>query len=324
MFCWLTLSVRFCQSYLPRQRTAFTLSSSFHSTSLFSVESESLEKISAEIKEAGDKVRELKAAKVDKAVLDVYLSHLLNLKDKRIAMTASPLSDKTEDKVEDESSPQNEEEDMQTLIIKSSRKSRDLSIRPTLDDVERISKGQAAKRRGTGSRQVPHRLNESERKEWDLAKQRKYLLLRGSGWRKERGDSPLANIYRQFCDSTAIPCISVRRGIGIDTSNDVVIDLSPLRTNDISTTLGQCRDLLNSENFNSLQMNRDHSDISTFGWEDVMISEMFINDPIWRIPVHGMTVTFGDRAESKRFASLVAQKICGAVLMRDSDASDTE
>jgi hypothetical protein len=33
---------------------------------------------------------------------------------------------------------------------------------------ERISKGQAAKKRGTGSRGVPHRLNEAERKEWDL------------------------------------------------------------------------------------------------------------------------------------------------------------
>jgi len=40
------------------------------------------------------------------------------------------------------------------------------SIRPSIDDVERISKGLAAKRRGTGSRAVPHRLNEAERKEW--------------------------------------------------------------------------------------------------------------------------------------------------------------
>ena len=31
--------------------------------------------------------------------------------------------------------------------------------RPSLDDIERISKGQAAKSRGVGSRQVPHRLN---------------------------------------------------------------------------------------------------------------------------------------------------------------------
>lgn len=68
-------------------------------------------------------------------------------------------------------------------------------FRPSLDDVERISKGEAqtvavlsrlhaqniccthpagdgAKRRGTGSRQVPHRLNADERKQYDLAKQK--------------------------------------------------------------------------------------------------------------------------------------------------------
>lgn len=38
------------------------------------------------------------------------------------------------------------------------------SGRPSLDDVERLSRGQAAKKRGTGSRGVCHRLNESERK----------------------------------------------------------------------------------------------------------------------------------------------------------------
>ena len=80
-------------------------------------------------------------------------------------------------------------------------------VRPSLDDVERISRGDAAKRRGTGSRMVPHRLNQLERKEWVLAKKRRFLLLRGSGYRKERGASPLANIYRQFCDAQV--CISV-------------------------------------------------------------------------------------------------------------------
>ena len=44
------------------------------------------------------------------------------------------------------------------------------SGRPTLEDVERLTRGEAAKRRGTGNRQVPHRLNEAERLAWELAK----------------------------------------------------------------------------------------------------------------------------------------------------------
>ena len=56
---------------------------------------------------------------------------------------------------------------------------------------------------------VPHRLNQLERKEWVLAKKRRFLLLRGSGYRKERGASPLANIYRQFCDAQVIHILCI-------------------------------------------------------------------------------------------------------------------
>ncbi|CAN0161968.1 unnamed protein product, partial [Scytosiphon promiscuus] len=81
--------------------------------------------------------------------------------------------------------------------------------RPSLDDVERLSRGQAAKKRGTGSRGVCHRLNESERKAYDLAKKQGYVVLRGTGYRKERKGSPLQNIFRQFCDAKATTCTSV-------------------------------------------------------------------------------------------------------------------
>lgn len=49
--------------------------------------------------------------------------------------------------------------------------------RPSLDDVQRISTGDAARHRGTGSRAVPHRLNAEERKQYDLAKQARHRAL---------------------------------------------------------------------------------------------------------------------------------------------------
>lgn len=101
--------------------------------------------------------------------------------------------------------------------------------RPSLDDVERISKGQAAKKRGVGSRAVCHRLNEMERKEFDLAKKLGFVQLRGTGYRRERKGSPLANIHRQLCDAMARPCIEIHRGLGADAVNAVVVDVSPLR-----------------------------------------------------------------------------------------------
>jgi hypothetical protein len=70
--------------------------------------------------------------------------------------------------------------------------------RPTLDDVDRISWGKPAKKKCTGSRGVPHRLNEDERKLYDFARQKGFLEVPGSGWRKERRGAPLLNTYRNW------------------------------------------------------------------------------------------------------------------------------
>lgn len=51
--------------------------------------------------------------------------------------------------------------------------------RPSLDDVDRISWGRPAKKKGTGSRGVPHRLNNEVR--WDISR------LRGAGSEREEG-----------------------------------------------------------------------------------------------------------------------------------------
>ena len=100
--------------------------------------------------------------------------------------------------------------------------------RPTLDDVERISWGKAAKQRGTGSRGVPHRLNSEERVAFDLARQKGYVELLGSGWRAERADAPLVNLYRNWCDARAVPAVYVFKSR--EATDLVELDLSPLRT----------------------------------------------------------------------------------------------
>ena len=42
--------------------------------------------------------------------------------------------------------------------------------RPDISDVERLSRGLSARHRGTGSRRIPHRLNQEERLLYELAK----------------------------------------------------------------------------------------------------------------------------------------------------------
>jgi len=99
--------------------------------------------------------------------------------------------------------------------------------RPTIQDVERISWGKPAKKKGTGSRGVPHRLNEDERFLFDQARKKGFLEVGGSGWRSQRRDAPLINSYRSLCDARGQACITLHKGnTGMD---ELVVDLSPLR-----------------------------------------------------------------------------------------------
>lgn len=99
--------------------------------------------------------------------------------------------------------------------------------RPTVNDVERISWGKPAKKKGTGSRGIPHRLNEEERFLFDQARRKGFLEVTGSGWRSQRREAPLLNSYRSLCDAKGQANVVVHKGNdGID---ELVVDLSPLR-----------------------------------------------------------------------------------------------
>jgi len=108
--------------------------------------------------------------------------------------------------------------------------------RPTVSDVERISWGKPAKKKGTGSRGVPHRLNSDERLLFDQARRKGFLEIEGSGWRSQRRDSPAINSYRSLCDARGQVCIVLHKSqSGMD--DEIVIDLSPLRLPDTFTTI---------------------------------------------------------------------------------------
>jgi hypothetical protein len=99
--------------------------------------------------------------------------------------------------------------------------------RPTIDDVERISWGKPAKKKGTGSRGVPHRLNLDERFLFDNARRKGYLEVKGSGWRSQRREAPLLNTYRSLCDARGqVSIVLHKSNTGVD---ELVLDLSPLR-----------------------------------------------------------------------------------------------
>ena len=110
--------------------------------------------------------------------------------------------------------------------------------RPTINDVERISWGKPAKKKGTGSRGVPHRLNQDERRSFEQARNKGFLEMGSSGWRSERRDAPLHNTYRSLCDARGQPAIVLhKQDGGIDM---LVVDISPLRTPHLFESIAQC------------------------------------------------------------------------------------
>ena len=99
-------------------------------------------------------------------------------------------------------------------------------------DVEKISFGMPAKKKRTGSRGIPHRLNEDERRSFDQARRKGFLEVAGSAWRKERSDAPLLNTYRSLSDARGKPMIVLHKLSPSSSGEHVdrlVVDLSPLR-----------------------------------------------------------------------------------------------
>ena len=85
-------------------------------------------------------------------------------------------------------------------------------FRPSLQDVEKLAKGLASKKRGLGSRGVPHRLNSDEWDVYERASKFGFAVVKGSGHRRERKGSPLLNTLRQRADALAKPLVWVEQG----------------------------------------------------------------------------------------------------------------
>jgi hypothetical protein len=202
------------------------------------------------------------------------------------------------------------------------------------DDVERLSRGQASKQRGYGSRKVPHRLNDPERSEWDRAARKGYLSLVGSGNRRTRKGSPLVNIHRQWCDARAKPQILLYKATSGRTIDQVVIDISPLRLHGMfddpshvedfmvkwraqaMTAAVQC-ELEISEDSTNLYDNAsneidisfddrvDNNTIYTITLENMQ--EAWATKPIWKLPEVHIGIFEGERSKAKLMAKTLAE-----------------
>jgi len=116
--------------------------------------------------------------------------------------------------------------------------------RPSLDDVERISYGKRANKRGTGSYNICHRLNQEDRQLYNQAKSNKYLITKGTAYRRRRKGSPVVNTYRQRCDALDQVCIIIEKHSGFD---KIKIDISTLRLQDDTDCILQIYNMINEK-----------------------------------------------------------------------------
>ncbi|KAJ1619363.1 hypothetical protein T492DRAFT_1086053 [Pavlovales sp. CCMP2436] len=187
-------------------------------------------------------------------------------------------------------------------------------VRPTLDDVERISRGDRARQRGVGSRGTPHRLNADERDEWERAKPRGWLTLAGRGYRSERKGSPLLNIWRQRCDASKRAAVWVELGAagGTRTYADgspldaCVLDLAPLRH------AAAARSALAIAARAAAPFLADGAAPALVGEPEGPDDETLRTQPIWNVPFHEYHFEARSRADAKAMAAAVCAALAGA------------
>ena len=203
-------------------------------------------------------------------------------------------------------------------------------FRPTLDDVENLSYGNRARnKRGTGSKYVCHRLNQTERTLYTLAKRHGYLSIRGTGYRKNRKGSPVCNTFRQRCDALECLCIMIEKRTttgasksGTSKSNTsntsntsdggdrLVIDFSTLRVKDDTLFVKKIVNVIQMKypQFNNDDIHsddnkekttftiQDHCRNCSIRWEDVK------KNPIWGVEERLLVIHCDDRDVLKNVA----------------------
>jgi hypothetical protein len=202
------------------------------------------------------------------------------------------------------------------------------------DDVERLSRGQPSKNKGYGSRNVPHRLNEEERQEMERAAKKGFVTLAGTGYRRGRKGSPLANIHRQWCDAREKPQIVLCKASGGRPLDNVIVDLSPLRINGLFDDPADVEDflvkwkaeILVAADKSGMELNPDYVQDNTLEFSNninddhvdaeeetrteytaIVDTDAWATKPIWRLPVVSMGVFEGERSKAKEMARELAK-----------------
>ncbi|KAL7474451.1 hypothetical protein ACHAW6_000424 [Cyclotella cf. meneghiniana] len=188
--------------------------------------------------------------------------------------------------------------------------------RPDVRDVEKISWGMPAKKKGTGSRGIPHRLNEDERRAFDQARRQGFLQVKGSSWRSQRRDAPLLNTYRSLMDARGRPAIVLHKlnpssTDGLDGEDVLAVDISPLRyPNEFERVAQRIKDIVSHEMqiegpmvIEESQPEDGEDDMDNL--QIISNDKMFETRPIYQLPTYSINFKV-TRQQGKEVGKLLA------------------
>jgi len=95
---------------------------------------------------------------------------------------------------------------------------------------KRKSRGSGGRANGTQM----ERLHESDQRAFERASRQGFVTLEGTGYRRGRKGSALANLHREWCDAHSKPQIILCKASGGRPLDNVIVDLSPLRLGALS------------------------------------------------------------------------------------------
>jgi hypothetical protein len=168
----------------------------------------------------------------------------------------------------------------------------------------------------------------------ERAAKKGFVTLAGTGYRRGRKGSPLANIHRQWCDARDKPQIVLCKASGGRPLDNVIVDLSPLRINGLFDDSADVEDflvkwkaeILVAADKSGMELNPDYVQDNTLEvsnsinddhvdseeetrteYTAVVDTDAWATKPIWRLPVVSMGVFEGERSKAKEMARELAK-----------------
>ena len=129
------------------------------------------------------------------------------------------------------------------------------------------------------------------------------MVLSGTGHRRERKGSPLANSWRQFADALLMPALMVQTGTA-ERPDLVVVDLSPLREGRARCVQARDECVALSRQYAARLARDDAESVSEANCE-------LLDQAIWQLPPVLLEFVCTDRPSAKAFAEALCLELCG-------------